>query len=210
MKKVCLIVIVVICLMCSCGTIFNTTYIHVSNKKQKELEPKKIDYQNLSSKFFTKGRATMPFYQVNAQDLKTIVNKSGYKAMAFFSYYDFCPGSRNWFDSIVLYLDSVHIPYLTIVTTDWYYQELTLKNLTKKGYNKPILSVNILKYGTEFHGRKRWSNFVGELLNKEVDLWGYDDILLIDNKGSVLFCGAYPDDSADAKGNLIKIFRSIE
>lgn len=178
----------------SCN-LLNSTYKHANKEEQTRLKPLDIDFKNVDSSFLNKQDSNILFYSINADGLKEIISKNNDKYVLCCSFYYWCEGSRNAFDSIEMFANQNNLKLIIIETTDWLYQNNSRAFFKSKKFYGPILSLDIMKYGYNFNNRKRWRNFIQDVCGANPKkLYGISDVILFDSKGNVLLYGDFYDE----------------
>ncbi len=201
MKKYILFIVTVLVLN-SCGTFVNETYIHQNSCLQKQYTPLEIAENNSD---FIRQDTNIYFYKINKDVIKNIA-KARKKYTLFVSFYGFCDYSTRYFDTVYDYAKKNNLDLFVIDNTDWLYQNRSAFFFKQRNYNRHIFALDIKKYGTQFHCRKKWRSFIFDLCGNKTQSFGYNDIILLDCRGKVVLYG----DFMEIKNELDDIFKQMK
>lgn len=194
--------IVIVLVLNSCGTFVNETYIHQNSHTQKQYTPLEITDNNSD---FLRQDTNIYFYRIDKNIIKNIA-KTRKKYTLFVSFYGFCDYSTRYFDTVYDYAQKNKLDLFVIDNTDWLYQNRSASFFKQRNYNRHIFALDIKKYGTQFHCRKRWKNFIFDLYDYKTESFGYNDIILLDSMGKVVLYG----DFTEIKNELNDIFKQMK
>jgi hypothetical protein len=208
MKKIFLQIIIMLISITSfhsCQMIgnINSRYKTASKEKQKENTPLEINLASLDKNFLNKEDTNIVFYKIDVDILKDIIRKSENKYTLCASFYYFCDGGRLIFDSIIQFANNNNINLVVLETTDWLYKKGAQHFFKEKKYYKPLLALDLSKYGYDFDNRRRWRRFVEELgIENYKDFYGLSDIILFDKNANIVFAGNFHEDKDKLKEYL--------
>ncbi|MDR0971664.1 MAG: hypothetical protein LBM25_04690 [Bacteroidales bacterium] len=185
------------------GNLLNSRYKTASKKDKKENTPLEINLASLDKDFLNKEDTNVLFYRINADILKEVIRKSENKYTLCVSFNLMCNFAVMKFDSTMQFLKENNINFVVLEPTDWLYQKYTRYFFKQRKYYKPLLTLDLSKYGYDYDSRRRWRRFIKDLgIENYKDFYVNSEFILFDKDANIVFAGDFYDNKDKLKEYL--------
>lgn|GEM_PF-3542661 len=178
--------------------------MHQTKTTKQKYKPSELSCSNTTD-ILCRTDSNIYFYRADKELIKHIALNSENNYTLFVSLYAFCAYSLECFDSVYNYARTNNLPLFVIDNTDWLYRDRVAYFFKNKCFDKNILALDINKYGSQFHCRKKWRSFIKDICNTDTKSFGYNDIILMDKNANIILYGDFFEKKQELNEILNKI-----
>ncbi len=154
------------------------SYIHLSEKKQKEFKLEPLDTNNQSGN---------KILSINSDNLLSVITKDTtcYKILVFFTFW--CPSSEEYLPIFIEKTKNTKVKIFYISPDDWVYKPQYMEYKSKLHINANFYLLDAYQYGKKRNPHYRMGKFISEICSNCQNIKGFPSFMVFNGKNEIIY-----------------------